>query len=170
MPVPELRWSPNRVGESVMNSRSAKNDTPPNRVSATSGPLSQPIQNTNTMNQLVRMMPSRFFSSAALAVAGFIVPVLPQRHQKRHDAGEQQQAKHNNEQVHPLAGSGLDFSGSGTWTCLTRPAGPLRRCAPGPETHGALRLHPLAWGRRRSQNTAPVPAPLRPWGVRAAHC
>ena len=36
------------------------------RLRATKGPLSHPTQNTNTISQLVRMMPSKFFSSARL--------------------------------------------------------------------------------------------------------
>jgi hypothetical protein len=48
-----LRWSPRRVGESVMNSRSAKNEISANSTVATVSPSAQPIQKTTTMNQVV---------------------------------------------------------------------------------------------------------------------
>src|SRR3990167_8612389 len=48
-----LRWSPRRVGESVMNSRSAKNATSANSTVAAVSPSTQPTQNTVAMAQEV---------------------------------------------------------------------------------------------------------------------
>jgi hypothetical protein len=50
----KLRWSPRRVGESVMNSRRAKKATMANSVVATPSPDAQPTQNTITIAQEVR--------------------------------------------------------------------------------------------------------------------
>jgi hypothetical protein len=45
-----LRWSLRRVGDRLMNSRSAMNATKANSTAATRGPSAQPIQNTLTMS------------------------------------------------------------------------------------------------------------------------
>ena len=44
-----LRWSPRRVGERVMNSRSAKNASSANSTVATVSPSTQPIQKTEAI-------------------------------------------------------------------------------------------------------------------------
>jgi hypothetical protein len=58
-----LRWSPRRVGDSVRNSRSAKNDTSANNTVAVVSPDSQPTQNTIAITQLLRSTPSARASS-----------------------------------------------------------------------------------------------------------
>ena len=64
-----LRWSPRRVGESVMNSRSAKKPTMANSTVATASPSAQPIQNTVAMAQEVLSRPQKRLASSASASA-----------------------------------------------------------------------------------------------------
>ncbi len=59
-----LRWSPRRVGESVMNSRSAKKEISANSTVATVSPSAQPIQKMMTMNQVVPSSARKCASSA----------------------------------------------------------------------------------------------------------
>ena len=59
-----LRWSPRRVGESVMNSRSARKAMSANSTVATVSPRAQPIQKITTMNQVVRSRPRKWRSSS----------------------------------------------------------------------------------------------------------
>src|SRR5438105_8102815 len=59
-----LRWSPRRVGESVMNSRSAKKAIKANSTVATISPAAHANQKTTTMNHDVRISLRKFFSSA----------------------------------------------------------------------------------------------------------
>ena len=64
-----LRWSPRRVGDSVMNSRSAKNAISANSTVAKPSPAAHDIQNTTTMNHDVASSLRKFLSSACQAAS-----------------------------------------------------------------------------------------------------
>ena len=98
-----LRWSPRRVGDRVMNSRSAKNAISANSRVATVSPAAQAIQNTTTMNQRGAQQIAEVLQ---LRVPGLVVRRWPlaKRQQEGGDADDDQQAEHDDEQGRDLLG------------------------------------------------------------------
>ena len=160
-----LRWSPWRVGESVMNSRSARNETTANSTVATVSPEVHPTQNTSTMNHEVRSRPAKFLRSRRLAWS------LSSSPNSRKDSAK----------ATPLASTSkpntIRNSAPTCWpgvrlrrNWFTGRAAPARRTVCAPESGAAPRPRAVASARQRSPNTGSAPGPPHPWGSRAARC
>ena len=99
-----LRWSPRRVGDSVMNSRSAKKEISANSTVATVSPSAQPIQKITTMNQVVRSSAAEMRQLALPALVVHRVAALAEAQQEGHDAHDDEQAEDDEEQGRDLVG------------------------------------------------------------------
>jgi hypothetical protein len=79
-----LRWSPRRVGDSVMNSRSAKKETSANSTVATVSPSGPATQNTTAMSQ--EASACGVLSARLAGGSSRPLGLLAQRQHKRHQS------------------------------------------------------------------------------------